>query len=304
MKKDEMSIKMKKYYAEIIPSNYLLKGMYVARINYKEERIDNKYIVIDAGITYYGISADIKSVKVTCYDFIENKIVTFDGNACDFIRADVDGNSNDDFCYKYKFTPLSVYKKLRVGDEVVFFNPENDDSNDTCSNTVFKIIEKQKKEADYGRYDLLDDTGYVLHKIPSMLLAKFDKELYPDHKFKFNCVAGGAGGGLLQMMDKKVEKNEKKHTDFPAEDLLGRLVEFEKPKTPSKLKFSIDIDYSSDYAPIEILFKDDNATSCSRKALMFDVPLDKKIEISNTIKDVFKKIFYNEDENVKTIKEK
>ena len=30
MKKDEMPIEMKKYYAEIIPSNYLLKGMYVA----------------------------------------------------------------------------------------------------------------------------------------------------------------------------------------------------------------------------------------------------------------------------------
>ena len=36
---------------------------------------------------------------------------------------------------------------------------------------------------------------------------------------------------------------------------------------------------------------------------MCDVPLDKKIEISNMIKDVFKKIFYNEDENIKKIKE-
>lgn len=79
-------------------------------------------------------------------------------------------------------------------------------------------------------------------------------------------------------------------------------MEFENPKTPSKLKFSIDIDYSDD-APIEILFKDDNETSYSRKALMCDVPLDKKIEISNMIKDVFKKIFYNEDENIKKIKE-
>lgn len=276
--------------------------MYVARLNYKEERIDNKYIVVETSIVYYGIRADIKSVKVTCYDFIENKIVVFDGNACDFIRADVDGNSSEDFCYKYNFTPLIVYKKLRTGDEVVFVNPENADSIETRQNPVFKIIKKQKKEADYGRYDLLDDTGYVLHNVPSMLLAKFDKELYTDNKFKFNCVAGGAGGDLLQMMDKKVEKNEKKRTVFPAEDLLGRLVEFENPKTPSKLKFSIDIDYSDD-APIEILFKDDNETSYSRKALMCDVPLDKKIEISNMIKDVFKKIFYNEDENIKKIKE-
>ena len=299
MKKDEMSIKMKKYYAEIIPSNYLLKGMYVARLNYKEERIDNKYIVVETSIVYYGIRPDIKSVKVTCYDFIENKIVSFDGNACDFIRADTDANNNDDFCYKYKFTPLSVYKKLRLGDEVVFISPENMDSIETQQNPVFKIVKKQKKEADYGRYDLLDDTGYVLHNIPSMLLAKFDKEpMSSNHKF--NCVIGG---GLLQMMDKKVEKNEKKRTVFPAEDLLGRLVEFEKPKTPSKLKFSIDIDYSDD-APIEILFKDDNENSYSRKALMCDVPLDEKIEISNMIKDVFKKIFYNEDENIKKIKEK
>lgn len=303
MKKDEMSIKMKKYYAEIIPSNYLLKGMYVARLNYKEERIDNKYIVVETSIVYYGICADIKSVKVTCYDFIENKIVVFDGNVCDFIRADADGNSNDDFCYKYKFTPLSVYKKLRVGDEVVFVSPKNMDSIETHQNPVFKIVEKQKKEADYGRFDLLDDTGYVLHNVPSMLLVKFDNELYSDHKFKFNCVVGGAGGGFLQIIDKKVKKNEKKRTVFPAEDLLGRLVEFEKPKTPSKLKFSIDIDYSDD-APIEILFKDDNENSYSRKALMCDVPLDKKIEISNTIKDVFKKIFYNEDEIIKKIKEK
>ena len=299
MKKDEMSVKMKKYYAEIIPSNYLLKGMYVARLNYKEERIDNKYIVVETSIVYYGIRPDIKSVKVTCYDFIENKIVSFDGNACDFIIADTDANNNDDFCYKYKFTPLSVYKKLRLGDEVVFISPENMDSIETQQNPVFKIVKKQKKEADYGCYDLLDDTGYVLHNIPSMLLAKFDKEpMSSNHKF--NCVIGG---GLLQMMDKKVEKNEKKRTVFPAEDLLGRLVEFEKSKTPSKLKFSIDIDYSDD-APIEILFKDDNENSYSRKALMCDVPLDKKIEISNMIKDVFKKIFYNEDENIKKIKEK
>lgn len=271
MKKDEMSI----YYAEIIPSNYLLKGMYVARINYKDERIDNKYIVVNTGITYYDNSADIKSVKVTCYDFIENKIVVFDGNACYFIRADIDANSNDnDFYYKYNFTPISIYKKLRVGDEVVFINPENIDSIETRQNPIFKIVKKQKKEADYGRYDLMDDTGYILNNVPSMLLAKFDKELSPNHKFKFNCATGE---DLLQMMDKKVEKNE-------------------KSKLSSKLKFSIDIDYS-DYAPIEILFKDDNETSYTRKALMNDVPLDKKIEISNTIKDVFKKIFYNEDEN-------
>lgn len=298
MKKDEMSIKMKKYYADIIPSNYLLKGMYVARLNYKKERIDNKYIVVDISIVYYGISADIKSVKVTCYDFIENKIVVFDGIACDFIRVDVDDNSNDDFYYNYKFTPLSVYKKLRVGNEVVFISPENIDSIETRQNPVFKIVEKQKKEADYGRYDLLDDTGYVLHNVPSMLLAKFDEELMPTNH-KFNCVAGG---GLLQMMDKKVEEIEKKSTDVPAGP-LGRLLKFEKPKTPSKLKFSVDIDYSDDN-PIEILFKDDNESSYSRKALMYNVPLDKKIEISNTIKDVFKKIFYNEDENIKKIKEK
>lgn len=202
MKKDEIRLKKRLDKYALKPSE-LTEGMYVGRINFKEERIDNKYIVVDISIVYYGISADIKSVKVTCYDFIENKIVVFDGNTCDFIRVDVDDNSNDDFYYNYKFTPLSVYKKLRVGNEVVFISPENIDSIETRQNPVFKIVEKQKKEADYGRYDLLDDTGYVLHNVPSMLLKKSDLKnelMSPNHKFN------SVPGGLLQIMDKKVEK--------------------------------------------------------------------------------------------------
>lgn len=305
MKKDDMSIKMKKYYADIIPPNYLLNGMYVAMLNYKEEKIDNKYIIVNTDTTYYDISADIKSVKVTCYDFIENKIVVFDGNACDFIKADEYIVNNDDFCYKYDFTLFSVYKKLRVGDEVVFINPENVDSIENRQNPIFKIVKKQKKEKDYGRFNLLDDTGYVLHNVPSMILKESDKELSPNHKFNNNRVMNKENAEEIEEIENKYdeskeealkilldkEKKDEENTTFSIHS-----IKHSKPKTPSKLKFSIDIDYS-DNAPIEILFKDDNKISYSRKALMCDVPLDKKIEISNTIKDVFKKIFYNEDKN-------
>ena len=100
MKKDEMSIKMKKYHADRLPLIYLLKGMYVARLNYKEERIDNKYIVVDTDIIYYDTSVDIKGVKVTCYDFIENKIVVFVDNECNFIKADEYAINNDDTWFK------------------------------------------------------------------------------------------------------------------------------------------------------------------------------------------------------------
>lgn len=305
MKKDEMSIKMKKYCADRLPLIYLLKGMYVARLNFKEERIDNKYIVVNTDIIYYDNSLDIKGAKVTCYDFIENKIVVFVDNECNFIKADEYPINNDDFCYRYDFTLFSVYKKLRVGDKVVFINPENVDSNETHSNPVFKIVKKQKKEADYGCFDLLDDTGYELYNVPSMLLKELDKELSPNHKFNNNRVMDKENAEEIEEIEKKYveskaeafkisldkEKKDEENTTFSI-----RPIKNSKPKTLSKLKFSIDIDYS-DNAPIEILFKDDNKISYSRKALMCDVPLDKKIEISNTIKDVFKKIFYNEDEN-------
>lgn len=305
MKKDEMSIKMKKYYADIIPSNYVSNGMYVAMLNYKEERIDNKYFVVNTDIIYYDNSADIKSVKVTCYDFIENKIVVFDGNACDFIKADEYTMNNDDFCYKYDFTLFSVYKKLRVGDEVVFINPENVDSIENRQNPIFKIVKKQKKEKDYGRFDLLDDTGYVLHNVPSMILKDSDKELSPNHKFNNNRVMNKENSEEIEEIENKYdeskeealkilldkEKKDEENTTFSIHS-----IKHSKPKTPSKFEFNVNMDYTDD-TPIEILFKDDNDSSYTRKALMYDVPLDKKIEISNTIKDLFKKIFYNEDEN-------
>lgn len=305
MKKDEMSIKMKKYYADIIPSNYVSNGMYVAMLNYKEERIDNKYFVVNTDIIYYDNSADIKSVKVTCYDFIENKIVVFDGNACDFIKADEYTMNNDDFCYKYDFTLFSVYKKLRVGDEVVFINPENVDSIENRQNPIFKIVKKQKKEKDYGRFDLLDDTGYILHNVPSMILKESDKELSPNHKFNNNRVMNKENAEEIEEIEKKYdeskeealkilldkEKKDEKNTTFSIHS-----IKHSKPKTPSKFEFNVNMDYTDD-TPIEILFKDDNDSSYTRKALMYNVPLDKKIEISNTIKDLFKKIFYNEDEN-------
>lgn len=277
MKKDEMSNKLKKYYVEdSIPATFLLRGMYIAKINFEEERIDNKYIVIETNMVYYGIRGDFKRTKVTCYDFIENKLINFYGhNTCEFIRADL--NDKDNFYYKYKYSSLSDYKKLRVGDRVSFINPENADSIETRSNPVFKIVKKQKKEANFGCYDLVDEIGYVLRNVPSILLEKSDKNELNSPNHKFN----GIPRGMKQIMNKEIEKNEKR-TD--------------RPKTPSKFKFSVDIDYSDD-APIEILFKDDNDSSYTRKALMNDVSLDEKIKISNTLKDVFKKIFYNEDKD-------
>lgn len=307
MKKDEMSIK-KKYYADRLPLIYLLKGMYVARLNCKEERIDNKYIVVDTDIIYYDNSVDIKGVKVTCYDFIENKIVVFDDNECNFIKADEYDINNDDFCYKYNFTLLSVYKKLRVGDEVVFINPENVDSNETRSNPIFKIVKKQKKEADYGCFDLLDDTGYVLYNVPSMLLKELDSKIelmYPNNKFNNNRVMNKENAEEIKEIEKKYDESkeealkillDKEKKDEENTTLSIHSIKHSKSKTPSKFEFNVNMDYTDD-TPIEILFKDDNDSSYTRKALMYDVPLDKKIEISNTIKDIFKKIFYNEDEN-------
>ena len=313
MKKDEMSIKMKKYHADRLPLIYLLKGMYVARLNYKEERIDNKYIVVDTDIIYYDTSVDIKGVKVTCYDFIENKIVVFVDNECNFIKADEYDINNDDFCYKFKYSTLDEYKKLNIEDKVIFINPENVDYVETRQNPVFKIVKKQNKETnygyfDYGRFDLLDDTGYVLYNIPSMLLKELDSKIelmHPNNKFNNNRVMNKENAEEIEEIEKKddeskeealkilldKEKKDEENTTFSI-----RSIKHSKPKTPSKFEFSVNMDYTDD-TPIEILFKDDNDSSYTRKALMYDVPLDKKIEISNTIKDVFKKIFCNEDKN-------
>lgn len=287
MKKEDQFYRVMQLYGNcraLRPSE-LVEGRYVARANSREKRIENKYIVVSNRTVYYGICGDLKTNKVTCYDFIENKLIDFDGrrNGCDFIRADA--NNNDDFDYKYKYSSLNKYKKLKVGDEVVFINPENIDSIETRQNPIFKIIKKQKLEADYGRFDLIDDTGYVLQNVPAILIKESDlnQTMIDEYTEKKKEEYANQVKALEQILDK--EKKFYRPTDF--------IRSTKQPKTPSKLKFSVDIDYS-DNTSIEILFKD-NDSSCLRKALMYDLPLDEKIKISNILKNVFKKIYYNED---------
>ena len=275
MEKDELFTKFEDY---VLNPSDLHVGMFVGKINFRKKIIENKYI-----ITSIRKNNEI-IIEIECFDFVKDNEVTFDGlNIFTFLKVDL--YNKDDFQYKYKYSSHNYFKQLKVGDEVEFIQPID---SPISPHWVFKIIEKTEvgKLTD-GHVTLESRLGLKIYSVPGILLTDTYEEKINN---KFN---SATGGGLLQMIDKNVEKNKKKSNVFSAEDLLGRMLEF-KPKTPSKLKFSVDIDYSDD-TPIEILFKDGNNSSYSRKALMYDVPLDKKIEISNTLKDVFKKIFYNED---------
>lgn len=142
----------------------LTEGKYVARINSKEKIIENKYVVVKI-----HNKDNRKLIKVACYDFIENKIDEFDGiNVFNFFDVSAIDNLID-FHYKYKYTSLDEYKKLNIGDKVLFINPENIKTRPT---PLFKIVKKQKKQGDCGRFDLMDGNGYVIHNVPGILLLK------------------------------------------------------------------------------------------------------------------------------------
>ena len=150
------------YYA-LKPSE-LTEGKYVARINPKEKIIENKYVVVKI-----HNKDNRKLIKVACYDFIENKIAEIDGiNVFNFFDVSAQNNLID-FHYKYKYSTLDEYKKLNIGDEVVFISPENIKTRPT---PLFKIVKKQKKQRDCGRFDIMDGNGYVIHNVPGILLLK------------------------------------------------------------------------------------------------------------------------------------
>lgn len=160
--KDEIRLK-KRLDKYILKSSELTEGMYVGRINFREGRIDNKYIIVGKRIIDNG---DDFVRGITCYDFIKNKLVDFKLPLFSFLRGSED---NDDFYYKFKYSTLDEYKKLNIGDKVIFINPKNIK---TRSNPVFKIVKKQKKQGDCGRFDLMDDNGFVIHNVPGILLLK------------------------------------------------------------------------------------------------------------------------------------
>ena len=162
MKKDEIRLKKRLDKYTLKPSE-LIEGMYVGRINFKAGRIDNKYIVVGKRIIDNG---DDFVRGITCYDFIENKLVDFKPPIFSFLRVSED---IDDFHYKYKYSTLDEYKKLNIGDEVVFISPENIKTRPT---PLFKIVKKQKKQGDCGRFDIMDGNGYVIHNVPGILLLK------------------------------------------------------------------------------------------------------------------------------------
>lgn len=163
--KDEIRLK-KRLTKYILKPSELTEGMYVGRINYRKSRIDNKYIIVGKKIRPNGNDS---AIAITCYDFIENKLVDFTLPLFSFSRGSED---NDDFYYKFKYSTLDEYKKFNIGDKVVFINPTNIDSIETRSNTLFKIVKKQKKQGDCGRFDLMDDNGFVIHNAPGILLLK------------------------------------------------------------------------------------------------------------------------------------
>lgn len=160
--KDEIRLK-KRLDKYILKSSELTEGMYVGRINFREGRIDNKYIIVGKRIIDNG---DDFVRGITCYDFIKNKLVDFKPPLFSFLRGSED---NDDFYYKFKYSTLDEYKKFNIGDKVIFINPKNIK---TRSNPVFKIVKKQKKQGDCGRFDLMDDNGFVIHNVPGILLLK------------------------------------------------------------------------------------------------------------------------------------
>lgn len=73
MKKDEIRLKKRLDKYALKPSE-LTEGMYISRINFKAGRIDNKYVVVGKRIIDNG---DEFVRGITCYDFIENKLVDF-----------------------------------------------------------------------------------------------------------------------------------------------------------------------------------------------------------------------------------
>lgn len=160
--KDEIRLK-KRLDKCILKLSELTEGMYVGRINFREGRIDNKYIIVGKRIIDNG---DDFVRGITCYDFIKNKLVDFKLPLFSFLRGSED---NDDFYYKFKYSTLDEYRKFNIGDKVIFINPKNIK---THPNPVFKIVKKQKKQGDCGRFDLMDDNGFVIHNVPGILLLK------------------------------------------------------------------------------------------------------------------------------------
>lgn len=163
--KDEIRLK-KRLNKYILKPSELTEGMYVGRINFREGRIYNKYIIVGKKNIINSKFKDYSVRAITCYDFIENKLVDFKLPIFSFLRGSED---NDDFYYKFKYSTLDEYKKLNIGDKVVFINPENIKTRPT---SPFKIIKKQKKQGDCGRFDLIDGNGYVIHNVPGILLLK------------------------------------------------------------------------------------------------------------------------------------
>ena len=306
MKKDEIRLK-KRLDKYTLKSSELIEGMYVGRINFKAGRIDNKYLVVGKRIIDNG---DDFVRGITCYDFIENKLVDFKPPIFSFLRGSED---NNDFYYKFKYSTLDEYKKLNIGDEVVFISPENIKTRPT---PLFKIVKKQIKQGDDGRFDLMDGNGYVLHNIPGILLEEFNfmKEVIYN---KFKDVKGGL---LKQLFDTVADENRIKYIEIPG-DAMRQQFEKEdtaeenkkerptysirsmKSKTPTKLKFTIDIDYAND-APIKIKLKKEDS-SYSKDVSIF-TSIDKKNKLSNILKnisfrDIFEKYIESENDEVKLI---
>lgn len=164
MKKDEFYRYAPFFDYYTLKPSELTEGKYVAKINPKEKIIENKYVVVKI-----HNKDNRKLIKVACYDFIENKIAEFDGiNVFNFFDVSAQNNLID-FHYNYKYSTLDEYKKLNIGDEVVFISPENIKTRPT---PLFKIVKKQKKQGDCGRFDIMDGNGYVIHNVPGILLLK------------------------------------------------------------------------------------------------------------------------------------
>ena len=197
--KDEIRLK-KRLDKYILKPSELIEGMYVGRINFKAGRIDNKYIIVGKKIIPNAIS-------ITCYDFIENKLVDFKLPLFSFLRGSED---NDDFYYKFKYSTLDEYKKLNIGDKVIFINPVNIDSIETRSNLAFKIIKKRKKQGDCGRFDLVDGNGYVIPNVPGILLLKE--------------VSGVSGKEEIKMKDDKLFTNFEDYVLNPYDLHVGMFV--------------------------------------------------------------------------------
>lgn len=223
MKKDEIVDKMRYLNKYILNTNEIVEGMYVGKFNYHNEKIENKYIVVS------NTRTNMYDIRISCYDFIENKIVDFYApDAFGLLR--VSPKYDAGYRFDFKYSTLDDNKKINIGEKVIFVNYKNSRARPT---PIFTITRKQKikiQGVECLCFDLIS-SGYKLYNVPGTLLRRiFSKE--------------------------DIEK-EINHPKYSISEI----------KIPKKFKFGINI-YFRDDTPVEIELNYGNDPS-SKKILMY-----------------------------------